>query len=151
MLPAMGRLLAMSICLGLALGCGGEKKQEEAPAKTPAKDEPAPVQPPPPQELTIEFEAPEDSKAPFEDMQNAVRAVDSELRGCFTGTQATKANVNVVVVAATGAVESVSPSADREQAEVCLRKVLGPLQFPTWDGDKAVLKLKLKLAFGDKK
>lgn len=145
----MTRLLAMSICLSLAFGCGGEKKQkEEAPEKTPAKQDPAPVEPPAPKELTIEFEAPEDAKAPFEDMQNAVRAVDSELRGCFTGTQATKANVNVVVVAASGAVESVSPSADREQAEVCLKKVFGPLQFPTWDGEKTVLKV--KLAFGDK-
>ncbi len=149
MLPAMTRLLAMSICLSLALGCGGEKKQkeQEAPEKTSVREDPPP--PPAPKELTFEFEAPEDAKAPFEDMQNAVRAADSELRGCFTGTQATKANVNVVVVAASGAVESVSPSADREQAEVCLKKVFGPLQFPTWDGEKTVLKV--KLAFGDKK
>jgi len=138
----------MSICLSLALGCGGEKKNNKEappPAKTPAAVVEAPPDPPTPKALTMEFEAPADAKAPFDEMQNAVRAADAEIRGCFTGTQATKANVSVVVVAATGAVESVSPSADRERAEECLKNVMGPLQFPTWEGDKAVLKVKLSM------
>ena len=153
MLPAMGRLFAMCICLSLGLGCGGEKKKKEEepsakiPDKTPDKApvEVAPQVPPPTGALSIEFLDLADDKAPTDKMQAAVRASNAELRGCFTGTQASKANVNLIIVAATGTVDSVTPSADREKAEVCLKKVLGELQFPTWDGDRAALKIKFAM------
>lgn len=148
----MGRLVVMSLVAGLALGCGGEKDKGKSKPPPPApetKPETKPAPPPTPQELSFEFDAPADAKAPFDEMQNTVRSADADLRGCFTGTQATKANVTLVVVASSGTVESVSPSADREQAETCLKEVMGPLQFPTWDGDKT--ELKVKLAMGDAK
>jgi len=133
------------VCLCLALGCGNKKDEgaKQKPASPPVaepKDEPPP---PAKKELQISFGEAAETAAPVEEIQNRIKAASDELTACFAGTEATKANVNVVI-GKTGAVDSVTPSADRERAEECLREGLGGLQFPAWEGDAVSVRVELR-------